>query len=1127
MTKEGFFSGLTVVIYSFVAVFSLVAVVLGWTWATGGFDEENIPVTSLQFSATSLFIDSEDSSISVLGLPQGSVERDLLLWVTDMNNNEENPGRVVLDKTEVKTGEAIKITPVVAADGFNIGGMVKIWARTSDGLMATTTPLIVHIDVKIESVELILSTEPTPRMPTDKDPGNIIAPKDDVYNFVEGDFFYVSATVFPIRALRPYGLTNNIYTKQFNFKTWPVGDNSAYDTLFNVGASAAWTYDYASGRVTARVDVIGSATQAWNEAITVTIPRTFRARDDVWVPEGGQQNPPDDWVAERFASNEAELAVLPIEFDKIILKDSTLNGVPIDLEQVSIDLDIFKAVSLSALSMSNWSVDNILYILGVFLQPVRTSPINSNPLAEYINDLVISEVPASGQTGLLHILAVDNVHSTPDAATPNKVWTISANKTGTTWLEIFIIIGGVESTFNIPLTVSDTIAGLSFNASGYELEIEKSTFLENDPEGDGKIEVEYIIEANSPGLPLVNANEHVYLNIVSQVVGKPVSYTKLVYFVKGAVDTDGLAQPEVLTNERGGAIIETTQYGQVLYIQNKGLSNAVSHYSTYVSPLNSGTVELMAFLVRTNEFGQAVDINYEVLPEDSDWETYEEASLAPETHKGKFVVVSATSNSSRDSVNTGLRITVTEKLTNAEVYDSDGTGASPLGSNKLIIGTGPGNTQKFYIKGNSIGAIYDATAPRVNGLPTFGYTLNLPNSTGPGDLYVSDPKTENNRICLSITAYNDFGEFQLILFNLQKDTSGNYTIAHQLATVYLETADIAIDGVQVNSDLFKEDYSSYTGVRYLDIRYEIRDPSENELNILKPSSPDTKQPYVVDWFAIAPGGSPNTLFGNSNIFAPIGYTGTNGYQPSFPSCRFAAYEIPQSDIGWLADVESNIANITGSANETEIVSFYDDTDPVTGMPKFAIIPDPARGGEKAVIFVQAVANDTLNSSVYDFFLFVIDEMPEVQFDGLTPNILTGGLLNDVKILCNEANPGSGSVYIGLDVRLGNYKEAAGVGVGIGSLDKAKPGFAELIEINSTGALGIKAEEIQGGGGLRNTLSLRSGQTIGSSGESITFEVWVTLFVGYKYVRNNTTGKYDPVPVFITYKSALVTLQVTQ
>ena len=97
MTKEAFFSGLTVVLYSIVAVFSVVAIVLGIMWAAGAFSDNKPKPTGLAFSQKELFIDDINSSVTVEGTISGNIaesrEQELRLSITDLNGFPISPDR--------------------------------------------------------------------------------------------------------------------------------------------------------------------------------------------------------------------------------------------------------------------------------------------------------------------------------------------------------------------------------------------------------------------------------------------------------------------------------------------------------------------------------------------------------------------------------------------------------------------------------------------------------------------------------------------------------------------------------------------------------------------------------------------------------------------------------------------------------------------------------------------------------------------------------------------------------------------------------------------------------------------------------------------------------------------------
>jgi hypothetical protein len=162
------------VMAAFVALF---AGIIGFLFATGGFNPPHIPLEGLYFEYSEFTID-EDAEIFVLPMPENSTELDIELSILTGNS-------IISVSQTAKMNEPILVEVLKDAYDKNIGGVARI--RANQGLYVAEATIFV--DVPVESFQIASSKA-----------GGLYV----------GDTFTVSPTnIFPQYSLNPTILNQN------------------------------------------------------------------------------------------------------------------------------------------------------------------------------------------------------------------------------------------------------------------------------------------------------------------------------------------------------------------------------------------------------------------------------------------------------------------------------------------------------------------------------------------------------------------------------------------------------------------------------------------------------------------------------------------------------------------------------------------------------------------------------------------------------------------------------------------------------------------------------------------------------------------------------------------------------
>lgn len=217
---------MTPILIGFGAFIGMLALVVGYVWITGGFNERYEPLTSMSFEKDVYLIDGEDT-ILINPLPEDSTELEVVIEI-------RTDGIITLPE-KYSIGSPIKITPItttvlvpvldengnkqydensgtliVEEKTVNVGGVTKLLAYTPDWEFTAETTIIV--DSPVEYFELDSN-----------------AP-DKIYPGAEFDVFIKENSLLPANSLNPTSSTNG-----FNGKT--IVYESSNETIATVDAN--------------------------------------------------------------------------------------------------------------------------------------------------------------------------------------------------------------------------------------------------------------------------------------------------------------------------------------------------------------------------------------------------------------------------------------------------------------------------------------------------------------------------------------------------------------------------------------------------------------------------------------------------------------------------------------------------------------------------------------------------------------------------------------------------------------------------------------------------------------------------------------------------------------------------
>ena len=170
MKKTSFMNGVTVVAYSVVSIYIVIALVAFFVWVTGGFRKYTEEAAGLKFDCMAVSIAdnggeatvkvlsnyataSLNTSTGTLSYTDPSVPIDITLEVRD-KNGKLTSGIVEVPNT-VKLGEEFTVKAVVdQSDNFNVGGDCYLYAYSQDDMLSAN-PLPIFVDVPVESATLL------------------------------------------------------------------------------------------------------------------------------------------------------------------------------------------------------------------------------------------------------------------------------------------------------------------------------------------------------------------------------------------------------------------------------------------------------------------------------------------------------------------------------------------------------------------------------------------------------------------------------------------------------------------------------------------------------------------------------------------------------------------------------------------------------------------------------------------------------------------------------------------------------------------------------------------------------------------------------------------------------------
>ncbi len=593
---EGILNALTIVGLVLVSFVSVVSVALGVMLLTGYFDKHYDPLGGLRFNTAEalvisdtgnsvyLTVTSDKAYINADGevLQDNTVDTDIRIKVYNGNGDNKVEDYSIIDvPSVVKKGEPFKITAKVLEDGFNKGGVCYIAAETADTLYRTPTLLPVYVDVPIEAITLSAVDNYTG------------APVDlENTKFVFEDAIQINVNVFPTRAQYVYGNTAEIK-----------------DVLYISSRPQSADMD----RDTGLMDIVYNHPCEEQEQVESPID------DDGYVTITARANKYSTNTQEFQVSATADIKIFPLQLGEIVIKNDSFK-----LNESVFSTQLFQENKTLKISAEDTGLSDVTN-LNIFLQPTifredhnkETSPLTG--LAELVVDYEILDPnapvvpepepePASldlgGEPEPYFCEPIEIIKQ----VAPNGVayWEITAKRLIESDERVFV-------TMNI-LNYNDSFE-IKREVKIHEVRANISTFSYLNEDGNEFSNVLKLSATKYDEHPEDNQYEKKSVFYTFRADEGTPSFSKVVAFVNkvNSNSTDPINQ-----NIVGSQIVvaDETYYQLTQEVVKKDSQQNVLYNGFEIESRGAGNVAVVAYLVRSNEFGQPVDINYNVITTD-------------------------------------------------------------------------------------------------------------------------------------------------------------------------------------------------------------------------------------------------------------------------------------------------------------------------------------------------------------------------------------------------------------------------------------------------------------------------------------------------------------------------------
>lgn len=670
MSKDTLYSVITTIAYSICFVLLVVCVTVFVQYLRTGFTNPKVPAEGIEFEEETLLITQENLETASLTINASNV-----LTEEQIAANTE-----VLDKEirlRINNGDVVKfvegenqVTEIVTHFGTPV--KLAVMMNEEDGLPVGGTCKVSAYCTDgsfMTKKDLVINVDvPIQDMNViikDKNGKNITS---DVANenikFIKGDILYFSVQTIPARARKPYisaQQKNPFFVGNIQSDRWAVLDS--------IGV----------------LEVNGD-----DDQITGRISLTAKMLKSYGLDETNDEN----YIIKDFSVVTTRKTLSQIQIRNTYYDD-------VDNERLDIYVGESQKVKVSARATGLNDVIN----LDMFLKPTYYTE-GDDPYYSTLKNLSLTasiESQRSPSLDLLYIQTdiVDDVSNSEELLT-NIMWTICVNRN---------LEAGESVMLQFSLT-NETVTRY------LKIAIHESLPTNGTIKGD---DIDFALVKNTNnGVEYVDTNASSSLKYEQSLTDYldftmdddvPLTYTKFVYFLKDATEE------RPWTNGVGSQIVNISETGQIKY----GTGSSAT-YSDKIEAKGSGEIAVNAYLVLTNENGQPIDCNYNVIS-GSAQETagfvardvvIAEAPSSYTDYAGCYVFVAATAQPFTITVKEQLRsLTFTHELPkfdneNHIIYE-DGVMKTEIHEvgNILEMGAGAENAKSVYIEANSMYALLD------------------------------------------------------------------------------------------------------------------------------------------------------------------------------------------------------------------------------------------------------------------------------------------------------------------------------------------------------------------------------------------------------------------------------------
>lgn len=872
MAKTNFLNTMTIIGYVFVGLFVFMATYLGIAYGTGYFNPQKEPVVGLKYVDASNVVINENGGTYTLKIVSGSatIEQDENgnTVVTDTATPTEVRLTVrnsagLIDNTIISVPEIVK-----TGDEFEITALINEEDGYECNVGGDCKITAETVDGVYKALDLNVFVDvPIKEIEiTAKNPNNNASIDLETANFIYDDKLQLVANVYPRRALNPHtdGTTEQ---KQIEFTP---DDTSCTEII-----------DKNTGLVLITYNPVGGG----DEPVTDPTLATVTATAKTLLNQNLAQN----------VTQDCQIRLFPIQLEEIVINNRDYSDTAKTIDTLLFDND--NLVKFSAQNTGDPSIIN----LDLFLKPTIYNPDNnSNPLANELNNFKITcessktDFPTPVDVIMGNINGIIYYTLRPlRTLEVDEVVTMSihiqghGSKTITRELDIKFT---TPDDFNFLDNANNTI-------TTYGMEITKTNDTVPEPSVSNiKSAINLTASANASDI------YYTYDNTITP------TFNKFVFFVN----------IEKAKNEVDSLIIDINDItGQLKMRDGFDAINA----------RGAGTVQVIPYVVRTNEEGKAVDCNYDII-EDG---TARGVIMYNDTFDAtvdaqKYVVYKQYSP---------LSVSVTERLSyftlyakynengtnNDDRFDELITSQTNNLANPYSIGTTTTNTKTFYAVPNSPLALptqeaYNDWAEK-NGEITFKEQLS---GTSTEHLAVN----EANKTITSVgekTTYQRFLSFDVYTENAV-ETLGQISVNHKFNNITLSTAGVYIKAENVKVSNIAFDISG-SGINLGSGGYQNTKTWNLKLNIdNKINNNISGKNYARAYWTQSVNSSEKDIKLPSIVMsADEEWTG-RGCKPSIPDYDLGFYALDLNEKLTLAGVDYDVLDIIDTINNNESEDVY-------------------------------------------------------------------------------------------------------------------------------------------------------------------------------------------------------------